>query len=324
MKTLFIIVYFLAFFVRISAYEKEDLVVDFDASLGRGNTYLHRYYRQLMKLIDNNNDDNWFRYINQDISAPEMLNSLRKNYYRLSYLPGAPTASIPKVVHQIWVGDKPLPDKYKKWQTTWQSIPGWTYKLWTDNEVENLTLTNRTLYDKETNMGARSDILRLEILYREGGVYVDTDFECLKPELFDALSDAYDFYCCIHPLDYSVLLINNAIIGSAPGHPILKACIENVPCKQHECQNKNVNIVAKGSGLFSRMVIKNMNQGYRDMVFPPTYFYPLGARQLRENRFAKLPMTEDCFEVIKNSVVKPESIAIHWWRQAGLFKPRQR
>ena len=30
-------------------------------------------------------------------------------------------------------------------------------------------------------LGEKSDIFRYEILYRFGGVYVDTDFECIKP-----------------------------------------------------------------------------------------------------------------------------------------------
>jgi mannosyltransferase OCH1-like enzyme len=65
-------------------------------------------------------------------------------------------------------------------------------------------------------------------LYRFGGLYVDTDFELLQPEKLDSLHKACDFYCGLTPLDCQAFLINNAIIGSIPGHPILKACITSL------------------------------------------------------------------------------------------------
>lgn len=308
---LLITVSLLALFLSVSAYKKDGLhYIDFDTSMGRDDSYLRPYYKQLLKRIDDN-DDSWFRYFNQDISAISMLNRLKQNYY-LSTLSKGPTQGVPKIVHQIWVGDRPLPKKYKKWQKTWQSIPGWSYKLWTDKEAETLTLINRKLYDEETNMGARSDILRLEILYKEGGVYVDTDFECLKPELLDVLNNTHDFYCGLQPIDYSVLVINNAIIGSVPGHPIIKACIDNLPYQKTTLHEPNAKIVANGPGLFTRMTLHYMNKGYSDMIFPPTFFYPLGARQLKTKPYVKMA-ADDTHEEIKNVVVKPESIAIHWW-----------
>jgi mannosyltransferase OCH1-like enzyme len=40
-------------------------------------------------------------------------------------------------------------------------------------------------FDRASNFGEKSDIWRYEILFRLGGVYVDTDFECVRP--FDSL-----------------------------------------------------------------------------------------------------------------------------------------
>ena len=69
----------------------------------------------------------------------------------------------------------------------------------------------------------RSDIVRYEILHAFGGLYIDTDFECLKS--FDILHHCYTFY--IGTLSSHNVGIGNGIIGSVAGHPLLRWCIEN-------------------------------------------------------------------------------------------------
>ncbi len=89
---------------------------------------------------------------------------------------------IPKIVHQIWIGPKPVP---KVWTDTIekmvQNSPKWSYKLWDNDAVEALfPLTNQPLYDKEPEWCGKADIIRLEILYRYGGIYIDADMACLN------------------------------------------------------------------------------------------------------------------------------------------------
>src|SRR6185437_602159 len=88
---------------------------------------------------------------------------------------------IPKIVHQIWIGPKPLPEETKEYQKSFHKyLPGWEYKLWTEKEIEQLELINKDLYLKTINPGEKSDIGRLELLYQFGGVYLDADCEWLK------------------------------------------------------------------------------------------------------------------------------------------------
>ena len=70
---------------------------------------------------------------------------------------------------------KLFPEKHKAFRETWmQNHPGWEFRLWTDADIEAFGLTNKRLYDETPNYGAKSDIARYEILYRIGGLYVDT------------------------------------------------------------------------------------------------------------------------------------------------------
>ena len=36
-------------------------------------------------------------------------------------------------------------------------------------------MPNKDLYHKASNFGMKADILRYEIVYREGGIYIDVD-----------------------------------------------------------------------------------------------------------------------------------------------------
>ena len=52
--------------------------------------------------------------------------------------------------------------------------------FWDDEKLSDLNMVNKELLLKFKNYGAKSDIARLEILHQIGGLYLDTDFECLK------------------------------------------------------------------------------------------------------------------------------------------------
>ena len=87
---------------------------------------------------------------------------------------------IPKIIHQIHLGKKPLSEKEIEWQKTWKTYnPNYEFIFWDDKKIDELELTNR-MYLQNESYSIQSDILRYEILYQYGGVYVDTDFECLK------------------------------------------------------------------------------------------------------------------------------------------------
>ena len=81
---------------------------------------------------------------------------------------------IPKIIHQIWLGPNKQPDI---WMNSWKNnyinkYPEWTYKLWTEQEIDELNLINKKQYENEKFYNGKSDIARYEILYRFGGVFM--------------------------------------------------------------------------------------------------------------------------------------------------------
>ena len=154
------------------------------------------------------------------VSNAQLFEFFREQYNKRNFknAPMAQTPRIPKIIHQIWLGS-PVPQQFNKYINSWKNNhPDWEYRLWADDDIVAFGLYNQEMYDEAENYGEKSDIARYEILERFGGVYVDIDFECLQP--LDALHHMYDFYIGIQPLDTRYVQVNNALIGSIPGHDI--------------------------------------------------------------------------------------------------------
>ena len=135
-----------------------------------------------------------------------------------------PMKTIPKTIHQIWVGPREVP---KKWMDTWkEKNPNFKYKLWTEKEIEKLDLQNRELYDmfmKDKCYSGASDVARAEILLKEGGIYIDADTECVT-SMENAPFMAWDFFGA-YSFDLDSRL-NNSPMGCTPGHPYMKKYVE--------------------------------------------------------------------------------------------------
>ncbi len=205
---------------------------------------------------------------------------------------------IPKIIHFIWIGPKPFPRESVENIRTWiGKHPDWIFKFWTDRDrplphkqmkmvkVQDFTfLKLRECYKKSDNYGEQSDILRYEILFQEGGVYVDHDVKCLRS--FESLNEAYDLYCGMElPRKTSLsssILPTNSIIGSKANHPILACSIdwlyenwdridEAYPGKDRDSVIDRVShrtFQVLGESL-KKLAGKN---GNRDIAFPTYYF----------------------------------------------------
>ena len=142
---------------------------------------------------------------------------LYKNIYTLPLI-----HKIPKIIHHIWVGKKEISEEYKHYMDTWRIIhPDWEHKLWTDEDIEDFPWQNKALFLKSTNPGMKSDIWRYEILYNYGGLYVDTDMECIRS--FDPIHERLEFYAGFD--SKKKYIVANCLIAAAPKSTILKKMI---------------------------------------------------------------------------------------------------
>lgn len=129
---------------------------------------------------------------------------------------------IPKIFHRVWLGNKPMPEEFVRYGKTWEKHnPDWKMILWTE---ETLPPMINEKYLKECNTYSEmSDIIRYEVLYRYGGIYIDTDFECLKP--IEELIKDYDVFASTEDNKH----ICGGFFGSTRKHPLVKKMIDNIP-----------------------------------------------------------------------------------------------
>jgi inositol phosphorylceramide mannosyltransferase catalytic subunit len=151
---------------------------------------------------------------------------------------------IPRVFHQIWLGTKPFPDHFKKWADGWLEMnPGWTMQWWTDAHLPEIR--NKKEYDAADKMAAKSDILRYEICARYGGVYVDSDFEPLRP-IEPILAGVSSFQA--DELDDRPC---NALIGCVAGDPFYNSVVKAIP---DSIQRGGDIVATTGPGLLKRAI----------------------------------------------------------------------
>ena len=168
-----------------------------------------------------------------------------------------------KIIHQTWKDSNPPPEIYDpSWISSWkQHHSTWEYKLWTDNELEELTsryLPESLEWFRSVKGVVRADFGRYLILWVHGGLYADLDYECLRP--FDKfLSD--DLFLSWEGPDK--LAVNVALMGSEPGQKIFRhACLECVRGWDSARAPKQIHLMT-GPGMFTT-ISKGLHLRVRD------------------------------------------------------------
>lgn len=88
---------------------------------------------------------------------------------------------IPKKIHYCWFGRNPLPKEVKEYIKSWKKYcPDYEIIEWNE---ENYNVKKCKFLEeayKEKKWAFVSDYARLDIIYNNGGIYLDTDVEVIK------------------------------------------------------------------------------------------------------------------------------------------------
>ncbi len=117
---------------------------------------------------------------------------------------------IPKKLHQIWFGNPPHDAWAKKLRMFNKDIE---YRLWREDSMRELGLDLCALDGHLGNWASVSNYVRLVILSKIGGLYLDCDFECHGP--LESLFSAGSAIAARQPDSR----ICNAMLGTEPNHP---------------------------------------------------------------------------------------------------------
>lgn len=192
---------------------------------------------------------------------------------------------IPKIIHRIWLGGRPMPEEFVRWGETWRKHhPGWTMKLWTEKNLPKPI--HPDLLAQSRYVTTQSNIWRYEILFREGGMYVDTDFECLR-SLEPLIEDSSFFAAAVEHHGYEDLLANG-FFGCSPRHPIAASLLQYLAFHWNAKERINV-----GPPYFTRIVRKHSPLA-RTLEAKLFYPYLWGELERKNEKF-------------------PDAYAVHHW-----------
>ena len=141
---------------------------------------------------------------------------------------------IPKIIHQT-AKTADISESCRKYQKIVQDLhPGWDYRFWTD--VDNATFVKTEypaffpIFTALPKNIMRADVIRYLLMDRIGGLYLDLDYEMLKP--FDLLD-----YEAVVPWESSGEwgqgndILGNAFFASTPGQPFFRRVIDELTLK---------------------------------------------------------------------------------------------
>lgn len=130
--------------------------------------------------------------------------------------------SIPKVIHYCWFGGKPLPKSVKKCIRSWKKYcPDYKIIRWDESNFD----ISENRYAAEAYACKKwafvSDYARLKIICDQGGIYLDTDVELLRP-----LDDLLDYQGFLgFQEDNSVA--TGLGFGAEAGQPMVRAMLDD-------------------------------------------------------------------------------------------------
>lgn len=164
------------------------------------------------------------------------------------------TLAFPKVIHFVWMqgldhmmDTQPRLAGYYKWNASVLKRAGWTSKVWNEEDgVAALKKAKKMLdlddnimdvYESAPSYAAKSDILRLAILYTSGGVYLDTDVLILQDDfdwVFRSKNKNPPTFFAMMRTDWNVVdretmgLTNNCFIASAAHNETMAHTLQEV------------------------------------------------------------------------------------------------
>lgn len=212
--------------------------------------------------------------------VPEQEGARRRRWFRRT--------RIPRTIHRIWLGSDPMPAEHERFGESFaRHHPGWAMRLWTERDLAQLDIGAREQARARTR-AELANLVRYEVLHRFGGVYVDTDVECLRP-FAPLLRGVYAFA----GIEVSGRICN-AVLGSVPEHPVFARATRLT----RQTLGTGVHS-ANANGPYFLSLLVEQQGGFT--IFPKEHFYPyLWDEPERRN---------EAF---------PASFAVHHWRLSWL------
>ena len=213
---------------------------------------------------------------------------------------------IPRLIHHTAKTSLVAPEWAPFQEALLRLHTDWKYKLWTDED--NIALLKErhpeleSVYFGMPQTAMRADLMRYIYMELFGGLYLDLDYQFLKP--FD-LNDKV-LVLPRESNDGEPISLGNCIFASVPGHPFWKALLDMIrahPPTRETVRKEQDSIDQAGPGMVTRVWREQFEQDSSITIPPRSWFHP------------PRPETSSELETVKS---RPETYGIHWcfgsWR----------
>jgi len=176
--------------------------------------------------------------------------------------------AINKIIHNIWIGPKKIPDGVFRWK---EINPDCEHILWNEKKIEEEfpgVFSNNTFvkfYYDQKHFNGFANIIRLYILYRFGGIYFDADCAPLR-KLDDDIFDN-SFFSVYENENHIKGLVANGIMGCLEKTPLLKNMINNLKFRNL----MEPSWIATGPRFLTESLAEYSGEY---MIYPSYYFLP--------------------------------------------------
>lgn len=180
---------------------------------------------------------------------------------------------IPKIIHYCWFGGNEKPREITDCIESWKRfLPDWRIIEWTEDNYDVYKYRYTADAYKLKKWAFVSDMARLDVLYRYGGIYLDVDVEFLKPLPEEYLE--YDGFC---GFEHTATIAPGLIFGIKKEHPFIKEILDSYANECFRIQNDGI-YKTINTRITEMMVEKGLvkNNEYQVVdgiaVFPCEYF----------------------------------------------------
>lgn len=152
---------------------------------------------------------------------PVMLLDLAHTPRREQIIKTSKEPLIPKKIHYCWFGGNPIPESLRRCMDTWKRLcPDYEIIRWDEHNYDVGAVPYMEQAYRRQKWSFVSDVARLDIIYRHGGIYLDTDVELVK-HLDELLYQPA--FCAAEKWG---VVNSGGGLGAEPGNPVVGRMLE--------------------------------------------------------------------------------------------------